>query len=186
MRNVTDKKSKTIIKEDIMIEARSLAQRYDLVGGMFAKAVERGQFDNLEGAGKPLNLEENPYEPADLRMVHKILKDNGFAPHWIELGKEIDALQAKFSKEVDFFSKYIRMVYSEQPNSRAIRDFEKRKKNFFRQSRKHLMEISKKILDYNLQCPVSNLSRRNFDLDDEMNKLIKNTEKLIEDLKGSF
>jgi len=40
-----------------------------------AQAVKRGEFDNLEGAGKPLNLEEDPYEPYELRMAHKILKD---------------------------------------------------------------------------------------------------------------
>ena len=181
-----DKKSEMFIPEDIMIEARSLAQRYDLVGGMYAKAVERGEFDNLEGAGKPLDLEENPYEPTDVRMLHKVLKDNGFAPYWIELKKEIDDLTAKLNKEVDFFTQYIRVVYSEQPSRRTIRYFEKRKEYFFDQSRKRLVEISKKILDYNLHCPVSNLNRSNIDVDDEMSKLIENTEKIIEDLKGSF
>ncbi|WP_161822204.1 DnaJ family domain-containing protein [Sporotomaculum syntrophicum] len=28
---------------------------------------------------------ENPFESIELRMVHKILKDAGYVPNWIEL-----------------------------------------------------------------------------------------------------
>jgi hypothetical protein len=55
------------------------------------EAIEDGAFDNLEGAGKPLDLSENPFEdPAD-RMAHRLLKNNGFAPDWIEEAREIEA-----------------------------------------------------------------------------------------------
>ena len=54
------------------------------------EAMEDGEFDALEGAGRPLSFEENPYEDPALRMAHHILKNNGFAPAWIEEGKDID------------------------------------------------------------------------------------------------
>lgn len=55
------------------------------------EAMDDGAFDNLEYAGKPLDLSENPFEdPAD-RMAHRLLKNNGFAPDWIEEAKEIEA-----------------------------------------------------------------------------------------------
>ncbi|MBI5032275.1 MAG: DUF1992 domain-containing protein [Chloroflexi bacterium] len=53
------------------------------------EAMEHGEFDNLRGAGKPLDLGENPYAPEDWRLAFKVLKDAGFAPEWIEQGKEI-------------------------------------------------------------------------------------------------
>jgi DnaJ family protein C protein 28 len=59
------------------------------------EAMERGDFDNLRGAGKPLDLSENPYTPEDWRLAYKVLKDAGVAPEWIEQGKEIrDELRA--------------------------------------------------------------------------------------------
>jgi len=51
-------------------------------------AQERGDFDNLPGKGKPLNLESNPYA-ADRELAYKILRDAGYAPEWIELDKAI-------------------------------------------------------------------------------------------------
>jgi len=53
------------------------------------EAMERGDFDNLRGTGKPLDLNENPYTPADWQLAFKVLKDAGVAPAWIEQGKEI-------------------------------------------------------------------------------------------------
>lgn len=184
MRNIADKVSNRNIKEDFGIDMQRtlhLIRGHDLVGAMIAQAVERGEFDNLEGAGKPLNLEENPLEPAELHMVHKILKDNGYAPYWIELGKEIDAFWPKFSKDVDYFKRYTEIVFSEKRSSAALRHYELKKNDFYTQSRERLMEISKKILDYNLYCPVPQLGRVNFDVDDEMSSIIKAIEKLIED-----
>jgi hypothetical protein len=55
------------------------------------EAMDEGQFDHLEGTGAPIRLEENPYEDPAQRMAHRLLRNNGFAPAWIEEGKEIDA-----------------------------------------------------------------------------------------------
>lgn len=189
MRSIADKVSDKKIKDDFGIDMQRmlhLIRGHDIVGTIMAQAVERGEFDNLEGAGKPLNLEENPYEQSELHMAHKILKDNGFAPYWIELGKEIDALKVKFNRETDHFQRYTRMIFSEKRSDREKRQFEQKKHDFYSQSQEHLTEISKKILDYNLHCPVYTLGRFNFDIDNEMNQIITDMEKLIEDFKGSL
>ena len=160
MRNVDDKISNISYKRkyhDCMKPnfTPGSAQRSGWV--MIAEAMKRGEFDNLEGAGKPLNLEENPFAPDEMHMAYKILKDNGYAPYWIELGKEIDTLRAKLNKEVDDFKRYTRIVFSEKRSSAAIRRYEQKKNDFYTQSRERLEEISKKILDYNLHCPVSHV-----------------------------
>ena len=54
------------------------------------EAMDEGAFEHLEGAGRPLDLTENPFEDPSLRMAHRLLKNNGFAPAWIEEGKEIE------------------------------------------------------------------------------------------------
>ena len=52
------------------------------------EAQERGEFDNLPGRGKPIDLTPNPYNQGH-ELSFKILKDAGFAPEWIELDKAI-------------------------------------------------------------------------------------------------
>ena len=52
------------------------------------EAQERGEFDNLAGRGKPIDLTPNPYDRGQ-ELSFKILKDAGFAPEWIELDKTI-------------------------------------------------------------------------------------------------
>ncbi|MEN6326833.1 MAG: DnaJ family domain-containing protein [Syntrophomonas sp.] len=180
--NIADRVAEKTLKEDFPAETRRtlrLIRQHDLVGAIINQAMERGEFKNLEGTGQPLNLEENPFAPAELHMVHKILKDNGYAPYWIELGKEIDSLWKKFSKEVDNFRRYTQIVFSEKRSSLAIQRYEQKKNDFYLQSREHLEEISKKILDYNLHCPVSTLGRANFHVDDTINTVISEIEDLI-------
>src|SRR5258708_12893991 len=53
--------------------------------------MEQGEFDNLAGAGQPIDLSENPYEDPDWRTAHRMLRHAGFAPAWIEERKDIDA-----------------------------------------------------------------------------------------------
>ena len=55
------------------------------------EALEEGAFDHLEGAGAPLDLSQNPFEDPSDRMANRLLKNNGFAPAWIEEAKEIEA-----------------------------------------------------------------------------------------------
>src|SRR5581483_10300941 len=55
------------------------------------EAMEEGAFDHLEGAGKPIDFSGNPFEDPSERMAHRLLRNNGFAPAWIEEAKEIEA-----------------------------------------------------------------------------------------------
>jgi len=54
------------------------------------KAQKKGVFDNLEGSGKPLNLENDSHIAEDLRLAYKILKNADCLPPEIELKKEIE------------------------------------------------------------------------------------------------
>ena len=61
------------------------------VSKQIQEAMERGDFNNLPGKGKPQQRDDNPYIPPAVRTVNQMLKDNGFAPRWIEIDKEIRA-----------------------------------------------------------------------------------------------
>jgi len=183
--NIADRISEKSLKEGFPFEMRRtlhLIGQHDLVGALMKKAMEQGDFDNLEGAGKPLDLDENAFEQTELHMVHKILKDNGYAPYWIELNKEVNTLRAKLDQDVEYFKKYTQIVFSENRSAWAISRYKQKKKSFYHQCRESLAEISKKILDYNLHCPVSTLGRSNFDIEVEMNRIVEDIENLTEGL----
>ena len=65
------------------------------------EAIERGDFDNLPGKGKPLDLDDYFNTPEDLRMAFAMLKSNDFVPAEVEIMREIDALKAKLKDAVD-------------------------------------------------------------------------------------
>lgn len=54
-------------------------------------AIESGQWENLPGKGKPLQWQENPFEPPEWRMAFSLLRQNGFSLPWLEERKEIEA-----------------------------------------------------------------------------------------------
>lgn len=56
---------------------------------LIREAMENGEFDNLEGAGKPLNFADETWIPEDLRIAYKVLKNAGYIPPEIELRNEI-------------------------------------------------------------------------------------------------
>ncbi len=70
------------------------------------KAQKRGDFDNLEGAGKPLHLEDDRHIPEDLRLSYKILKNADCLPPEIELKKEIQRTEDLLSGITDTAEKY--------------------------------------------------------------------------------
>ncbi|MBV8032634.1 MAG: DUF1992 domain-containing protein [Betaproteobacteria bacterium] len=45
-----------------------------------AEAVSSGEFDDLPGRGKPLELDDDPLVPEDLRMAYRILRNAGYVP----------------------------------------------------------------------------------------------------------
>src|SRR5262245_52899120 len=57
------------------------------------EAIAHGDFENLPGAGKLLNLEEYFSTPEDLRMAFSILKNANCAPAEVELMKEVSRLE---------------------------------------------------------------------------------------------
>jgi hypothetical protein len=53
------------------------------------KAMEMGEFDDLQGKGKPLRFEDDTFVPEDLRVAYKILKNAGFLPPELYAEKDI-------------------------------------------------------------------------------------------------
>jgi hypothetical protein len=66
-----------------------------LVERRIAEAQARGEFDGLPSAGRPLDLEEDPLVPDDVRVAYRILRNAGFVPPEVEHRREMKALEAR-------------------------------------------------------------------------------------------
>lgn len=76
----------------------------DLAGMRIEEAMRAGLFDDLPGAGKPINLARNPFVPDDQQMAQTLLKNNELTPGWIPARKavlaEIDRIRAALRADV--------------------------------------------------------------------------------------
>jgi hypothetical protein len=64
-----------------------------LVESIIKEAMERGDFDDLPGKGKPIDLSAYFDTPEDLRMAYSVLKNAGMTSREVELLKEIAELK---------------------------------------------------------------------------------------------
>jgi hypothetical protein len=72
-----------------------------LVEEMIKKAQERGEFDNLPGKGKPIDLSAYFEASEDMRMAYSILKNAGMNSREVDLLKEIAELKQVRSAVLD-------------------------------------------------------------------------------------
>lgn len=72
-----------------------------MVEALIKEAMERGDFDNLPGQGRPLDLTEYFNMPEDVRVAQAMLKNAGVLPIEIELLQEIAALKERLGIESD-------------------------------------------------------------------------------------
>ncbi|SER57643.1 protein of unknown function [Gracilibacillus ureilyticus] len=56
------------------------------------QAIRNGDFDHLDGKGKPLKSDLLSHVPEDLRMSYRIMKNSGYLPEEVVLKKEIVSL----------------------------------------------------------------------------------------------
>ena len=57
------------------------------------EAIDRGELDNLPGAGKPLQLDDDSLVPEELRAGYRLLKNAGFLPPEMTMRKEIATVE---------------------------------------------------------------------------------------------
>jgi hypothetical protein len=70
------------------------------------EAIEKGELDNLPGAGKPLVFEDEGNVPEDLRLAYKILKNADCLPPELALRKEIRQMEDLLSTMPDEEERY--------------------------------------------------------------------------------
>ena len=65
------------------------------------EAQERGEFDDLPGAGAPLEPEDNALVPEELRAAYRILRNSGFLPPELQVYSEIREVEQLLQRVAD-------------------------------------------------------------------------------------
>ena len=133
---------------------------------MLREAIENGEFDDLPGKGEPIDLQENPFEDPDLRAVHRLLRNAGFAPAWIEERKDIDAeLAAAETKLSRAWA-----LFSQQGKTPSEAEWERSLKEF----REQVVELQQRIKIYNLKAPAAVFQRKPIDAERILESIKRN------------
>jgi len=134
------------------------------------EAMEDGKFDNLPGHGKPVDLSENPFEDPDVRTAHRLLRNAGFAPAFIEERKDIDEeLERARTALARGWAIYQRTGQTDSSSREALWD------RVRREFGDKVFELNKRIRLHNLKVPSGAFHRNLIDLDSELSRVTKNT-----------
>lgn len=79
-------------------EEESAEQQEDLVEARIRKAMAEGEFDNLPGKGKPIDLSKYYGVPEHLRIAYHMMKGSGYIPEEVRLKKEKEILKEKIKQ----------------------------------------------------------------------------------------
>ncbi|KAG4152190.1 hypothetical protein ERO13_D04G106800v2 [Gossypium hirsutum] len=105
-------------------------------------SMEEGQFENLAGKGKPLNLNTNPHADPAEDTLYRILSKNGCAPEWVELNKEI-------RNKVFEWRVALKKAWTSKCNGNDEEKWIERCESL----KKQLRDINDKVFRYNLIVP---------------------------------
>ncbi|XP_076755908.1 dnaJ homolog subfamily C member 28 [Xylocopa sonorina] len=133
--------------------AKDIKTRYGmdrLVEDLIQEAMNKGEFKDLPGMGKPLKENtntRNPYVDFITYKLNEVLIENGFTPEWIQLSKEIREETQDLRKQLTSARNNIGVL------PLTIKD-EETWKNIVENFRTTTKQINNKIDKYNLLVPI--------------------------------
>ncbi len=149
-----------------------------IVEEQILKAIGDGTMKDLPGVGKPLRLDDDPHTPTELRLAHKLLKENDLAPEWIVMGREIerqrDLLRQNMQRGMKAYKGALgdaaRLSDAEQSSRRRERAEAtwRTAQQAFDEAIQHL---NRAILAYNLKVPPGIDQKPLLDLQRELQRL---------------
>jgi len=143
----------------------------DLVGQRIEEAIRQGEFDNLRGHGKPLDLRRNPFVPEGKELAYDILANNKMAPTWIGERNTVLSLieqwRTGFRHAATHYQTQAQTVTSEQ----SRQDLQERWETQSRRWEGELVELNKRINTLNIQQPLAHLEVYKLRLDDELARI---------------
>lgn len=112
------------------------------------EAMEAGEFDNLPGRNKPLDLDADPFTPPHLRAVHRILKNARALPEWLQLEKDIVREQEQIAQGRERTLRAVRVAKNAATRARLA-------ERLRTEHRERLRTLGTMVLKYSMIAPAS-------------------------------
>ncbi len=147
-----------------------------LVDQLLDEAQQEGKFDNLPGAGAPLKLDDDPNTPHEMKLAHKILKENDLAPEWMMMGKEVDALRERLLENIRKGARAYRGALADADRSNYPYDNRQRAEATWRRAQEAFRlaaaKLNGELLRYNLKLPPGIPHKTLFNLEHELAQIL--------------
>jgi DnaJ family protein C protein 28 len=138
-----------------------------LIDQKIREAMEQGEFDDLPGKGKPVDTSENPFEDPELRLAHRILRNAGFAPSWIEERKDIEAGLEIARNQLSKAWMILKRAQGSENEKGADGRWDKALNSFTQQ----VADLNGRIILWNLKVPASGFQRTLIDVEQEIERI---------------
>jgi hypothetical protein len=127
-------------------------------------AMRRGDFDRLPGQGAPLRLDNDAHTPEEMRLAHKLMKDNEVVPEWIAVGKALDEERGRLAKAYDRIETAYHQAVALGGEQRRLAA-ETQRGTALDRLRDQIAAYNKRVLTFNLKLPPGIAHRLMLDLD---------------------
>jgi DnaJ family protein C protein 28 len=148
-------------------------RRLDLIEERIQEAMERGEFDNLPGKGRPLCLERNPFA-GDWELAYHVMKNAGYAPEWIERDREVRQeladLRAMLANHLAWHREAMtELARARDPLARRA-EIARAREQVIARYRERAAALNKKIDVLNLMVPTPRLQRPRVRIEEEIRR----------------
>ncbi len=132
------------------------SQRWEShIDKLIRQAMDEGEFRQLPGESQPLDLQDDPYTPADMQLAYKIMRDNNYAPDWVVQGKELAKKRERILGRLGRAYQQYRQSSGDETHRalQAAADWSTAQQ----QLSVAFGAFNREVLDYNLKVPVNTL-----------------------------
>lgn len=142
------------------------------------EAQEQGKFNDLRGKGRPLKLDENPYEDPAWEAAHQLLKENGFRPDWLEadvaVREKLAQARQSLTRTRDWRSEQMEKlgVRADAPAVEQRTFVQMEWLRALTEFRETLAAVNKEIARLNLMVPHTRFQRLKLDVEAEVQRIV--------------
>jgi Domain of unknown function (DUF1992) len=140
-------------------QRRDFRNFQSLIDKLVGEASRKGQFDQLQGQGKPLSAPDDELVPEEDRLAFRMLKSHGFAPPWMEARRDIEHERSRIAS------------WLARTNARWGAMPEASRVAARVEYRRMLQELRSQILNYNLTTPAAAGQIEGITIEDELARL---------------
>lgn len=145
-------------------------ERKDLIEELIEDGRQRGLFEALPGAGKPLDLEQNIYE-GSAALANQLMKNNDIRPAWLSYRMDVTQRIEEFRTDIRVTWDRYRAAFEQSAGDSHRPALSIGWDDACRRWQTTIEQLNKAIDSYNLKRPRGQLELLKLRLNDELKRV---------------